>query len=133
MTNSKVKFLHSEIIEWKKTIEYFSHQLNAFNSRLDGIMTTHTTDNQKSAADKFRIQIDDLKEVFSKLKQSLNLQEETITTASPDYETIKADFVDLQFELAAGVQNAEVIFNDLKKSFYKFLENKASPQSATAE
>ena len=62
------------------------------------------------------------KETFDILTHDIKAQAMQIVLAAPDYDDIKVDFVDHQFLLADRFQTAEILFAELKRSFYRFLE-----------
>jgi hypothetical protein len=122
MTNSKIKFFHSELLEWKKTIEFYSHQLVAFQNRLTEVAKNNSNRQMLAEVEQFQNKFIVEKESFDILRHDIKAQAKKIVLAAPDYDDIKEDFVDEQFILADRFQTAESLFGELKKSFYRFLE-----------
>src|ERR1035437_3765509 len=122
MTNSKIKFFHSELLEWKKSIEFFSHQLVAFQNRLTEVVKNNGHKQMLAEVEQFQNKFIVEKESFDILRHDIKAQAKQIVLAAPDYDDIKVDFVDNQFILADRFQTAETLFADLKRSFYRFLE-----------
>jgi hypothetical protein len=122
MTNSKIKFCHDELMEWKKAIEFFSHQLVAFRNRLTEVFGNNGNKEILAEVEQFQNKFIIEKENFDILRHDIKAQAKKIVKAAPDYDDIKADFLDDQFVLADRFQTAEILFGDLKKAFYRFLE-----------
>jgi hypothetical protein len=122
MTNSKIKFFHSELLEWKKTIEFFSHQLVAFQNRLTEVAKNNGNKQMLAEVEQFQNKFIVEKENFDILRHDIKAQAKQIALAAPDYDDIKADFIDDQFALSDRFQTAEALFAELKKAFYRFLE-----------
>ena len=120
MTTSKIKFFQSEIIDWKKTVEFYAHQLNAFNGRLTELKSGD------GEAEHFSNRFITAKDNFIALRADLHSQEESIVSAAPDYDNITSNFVDKQFHLADRMQEAELSFSELKRAFYQFIETQSA-------
>ena len=120
----KAEYYHTDLIGWGKSLQFYADIFHVYEKRLAEVVSKNTGKEVRAGVERFQNQFILQREQFDILRHEVNEQEKKIKAGIQSAKAKGAEdksLTDRQAALKDKMKQAEHIFDETRRSFYRFL------------